>query len=194
MEELSVGDGGFDAVADGVSEVEEGADIEAFFFIGFDDSGFDGDVAGDEVGENGAECVEAKRAEGVGVGVEKGEHVGVADSGVLDDFGETFDEGAGGEGFKGEGVNEDEAGVVEGADEVFPGGEVDACFATDGAVYLGENGGGDLNEGDATVVDGGDESGEVADDASAEGDEEGVPVYALLGKGGADGFDGGEGF
>ncbi len=66
--------------------------------------------------------------------------------------------------------------MVEGADEVFSGEEVDAGFAADGGVDLGEEGGGDLDVTDSAHVDGGEEAGDVADDAATEGDEECVAV------------------
>ena len=76
-----------------------------------------------------------------------------------------------GEGGEGVGVDDDAVGGVEGADEVFAGGQINSDFAADAAVDLGEQGGGDLDEGDAAGVGGGDEADEVADTASAEGDE-----------------------
>ncbi len=47
---------------------------------------------------------------------------------------------------------------------------------------------------DAPHIDGGEEAGEVADDASAEGDEEGVAVCAVPGQLFGEAFDGGEAF
>ena len=47
MEVSAVAGGGFDGVAEGVAEVEEGAEAFGFVFVGFDDAGFDGDVAAD---------------------------------------------------------------------------------------------------------------------------------------------------
>ena len=67
------------------------------------------------------------------------------------------------------GVGEDGLRVVEAADEVFSGEEIDAGFAADGGVDLGEEGGGDLDVADAAHVDGCEEAGDVADDASTEG-------------------------
>ena len=70
VEDLAIGEGGFDAVADGVAEIEQGAEAEGFVFVGFDDAGLDGDVAGDEAGGDFA-----------AVGVEVGEFVEVQGSG-----------------------------------------------------------------------------------------------------------------
>ncbi len=169
VEDFSVGEGGFDAVADGVAEVEKGADVLGFPFVFFDDARFDGDVACDEVGEffDGGEG-ESDGDFGADV-AEFGQHGGVADGCVFDDFCHAFREGPGGHGDEGGGVDDDEGGLVEGADEVFAFGDVDGGFSSGGAVGLGDDGRRDLHEGYAAIVDGGDESGEVSDDASAEG-------------------------
>ena len=53
-----------------------------------------------------------------------------------------------------------------------PGAEVDAGLAADGRVDLGEQRGRDLEDGDAAVPGGGEEPGEVADHAPADGDDE----------------------
>jgi hypothetical protein len=78
---------------------------------------------------------------------------------------------------------------VEAADEIFSCCEVDAGFAADGGVDLREQCGGDLHVADAAHVDGGEEAGDIADDAATEGEEESVAV----GSGGAEllreGFD-----
>ena len=87
-----------------------------------------------------------------------------------------------GQGGEGVGVDDDAVGGVEGADEVFAGGQVDGDFAADAAVDLGEQGGGDLDEGDAAGVGGGDEADEVAGDSAAEGDEGFAALGALGGE------------
>ena len=90
------------------------------------------------------------------------------------------------------GVGEDGLRMVEAADEIFSGGEVDAGLAADGGVDLGEEGGGDLHVADAAHVDGGEEAGDVADDAAAEGEEERVAVGSGAGELLGEGFDAGE--
>ena len=88
-----------------------------------------------------------------------------------------------GEGGEGVDVGVDGERVVEGSGEVFAGGEVDAGLAADGGVDLREGGGGDLDVADAAHVDGGEEAGHVAEDAAAEGDEDGVAVGVVVGEG-----------
>ena len=82
--------------------------------------------------------------------------------------------------------------VVEAADEVLAGGEVNPGFAAYCGIDLGEEGGGDLDVRDAAHVNGGEEAGDVADDASAEGDEESVAVCTVSGELLGEGFYGGE--
>ena len=70
---------------------------------------------------------------------------------------------------EGVGIDDDALGGVEGPDEVLAGGQVDGDLAADAAVDLGEQGGGDLDQGDAAGVGGGDEADEVADDSRRRG-------------------------
>ena len=125
--------------------------------------------------------------------VQEVEEGAVADDAGFDGFLQAGAEFGGGEGGEGVDVGEDGERVVEAADEVFAGGEVDAGFAADGAVDLREQRGGDLDVADAAHVDGGEEAGHVADDAAAEGDEDGVAVGAVRGRAASRRrFDGGE--
>ena len=98
VEQVTVTGGVFDAVADGVTEIEKGAETEGFVFVLADDAGFDGDVGADDVGESFA----IRALEG-GEFLKKG---GVADDGVFDDFGEAFVKGAFGQGVEGVGIGE----------------------------------------------------------------------------------------
>ena len=55
---------------------------------------------------------------------------------------------------------------------------IDAGLAADGGIDLGQQGGGDLDEGDAALVAGGGKAGHVADHAAAQGDQGAVPTEA----------------
>ena len=81
---------------------------------------------------------------------------------------------------------------MEGADEVLAGEEVDAGLAAEGRVHLGEQRGGQADVADAAHVDGGEESGDVADDAAAEGEQDGVAVGPGEGKLLGEGLDRGK--
>lgn len=50
----------------------------------------------------------------------------------------------------------------------------------DRAIHLREEGGGHLQEADAALVSGGDETGQIADDAPAEGDDDGFAIDLAL--------------
>ena len=69
---------------------------------------------------------------------------------------------------------------MEGSDEIFPQWAVHSRLPPDGAVHLGNDGGRKLNHGNAPVVDGGDESREIANDASAKCKDGALAVKAEL--------------
>ena len=124
MEHFAVGQGGLDAVADRVAEVEEGPDVLGFVFVRLDDARLDRDVAGEEIGGDIAFF-------GID-GEEIVKHGGIADRGVLDRFREAFVKLPGGEGAEGLGIDDDKLRLVEGSEQVFPFGDVHAGLAADG--------------------------------------------------------------
>ncbi len=168
VQEAAVAGDVLDGVGDRVAEIEQGSRAGALVLVLGDDGGLDRDVAGDERGEAVARRVR----------VEFAEHRGVADAGMLDDLGEALAVFAVGQGGEGGGVGQDEARLVEGADEVLAGPRVHSGLAADRAVNLRDDRGGDLDARDATLVDRGDEAGEVADHSAAEGDDERAAVEA----------------
>lgn len=182
MQQLFVTGGGLDGVAEGVAEVERHAQAGLFFVLG-DDLGFDADAGGDDRGERGWVAGE----EGVGVLLHEAEELGVGDDAGLDGLLQAGAEFGGRQGGERGRVGEDGEGVVEAADEVLAHLEVGAGLAADGGVDLGEQRGGELHITDAAHVDGGEEAGEVAEDAAAEGEQDGVAIGTgegqLVGKG-----------
>jgi hypothetical protein len=127
---------------------------------------------------------------------------GVTNHAILDDLGGAGAQFARGKGAEGGEVAEDEFGLGEGAHDVFDPSKIDGDLASHAGVDCGEEGGGDLDKGDAAPVDGGGKSAEVADDAAAKEQDEGggagvgevveergaglgefVPVFAFLGGG-----------
>ena len=168
VEELFVVGGGFDGVADGVAEVEDHAEAGLFFVLAYY-VGFDADGGGYYVGEGFD--VGLFGEDGGGVFFEVSEEAGVVDDAGFDGLVEAGAELRGGEGAEEVGVDVDGEGLVEAADEVFSGREIDAGLAADGGVDLGEEGAGDLDEGNSAHVDGGEEAGDVADDSATEGEE-----------------------
>ena len=83
---------------------------------------------------------------------------------------------------------------MEGADEVLAGEEVDAGLASERGVHLRQQRGGQADVADATHVDGGEEAGDVADDAAAKGEQDGVAVGPGKGELLGEGLDRGEAF
>jgi len=189
MEEAGVAGFGLEGVADGVAEVENAAEV-AFFFVGGDDFALDADALADDGLEAGG--VEGEDFGGVeGHFVEEGL---AADDTALEDFVEAGAVFALGEGAEDFGVDQDGEGLVEAADEVFAGEEIDAGFAANGGVDLAEEGGGDLEDGDAAEEDGGEETGDVGNDAAAEADDEAGAVGAVSHHLFGEGFDLAEAF
>ena len=166
-----VGGERFERVAEGVAEVEQRA-LAAFAFVCGDDGGFGRTAAGD----HGLQCRRVVRGDGGAVFFEPGEEVGAVDEAVFDDFGHACGEFARRQGSEGGGVDEDGLRLVKRADEVFALRVVHPGFAADGGIDLRQQGGWDLQAGDAALVAGGGEACDVADDAAAESDDEAVAV------------------
>ena len=70
--------------------------------------------------------------------------------------------------------------LPEGADEVFPLRNIDAGFAADRTVHLGQQRGGDLNERQAAVERRRHETRQIAHDAASDRHDDGFPVRAAL--------------
>ena len=134
-----------------VVEVEEGAALE--------DAADGGEVAGGDFGGGAFD------------GTEKG---GVLDGGDFDGFGDAVEQERQREGVEEVGVVEDGPGWGEGAEEILGARKVDGVFDADAGVALGEGGGGDADEADSAVEEGGGESGGIEEGAAADGDAEGV--------------------
>jgi hypothetical protein len=189
MEESAVVESGFEGVGEGVAEVEEHA-FAGFVFVAGNDGGFDADG-----GENDA-LQESRIAMGdrSQVAGEEREQGGIADEGALDTFGEAGAEFSRGESGEGGGVGEDGARRMDAAEEIFSFGKIDAGLATDGGVNLREECSGEGYVVHAALIDGGEKSGEVGDDASAECDQHGIAMGAGAGELGGEALDGCEGF
>lgn len=177
VEVVAVRGDGFDGVAEGVAEVQNRAQAGFRFVLG-DDLGLDFATAGDDRSED----FRVPGEQSIQVAFEAAEERFVVDDAIFDDFGQAGAVLAVGEGLQCSEVAKDQARLVEGADQVLAAGEVDPDLTADRAVDLGEQGGGDLDESEAAEVGGGDEPGEVAGDASAQGDEEGLPFEAVSGE------------
>jgi hypothetical protein len=183
LEFLVAGDG-FKGVGEGVAVVENFAEA-GFAFVLADDTGFNFDGAADDVFEAAVIAGENARK----IYFQEGKELGISDDAVLDDFGEASAEFALGKRGEKFGIDENQAGRIKGADEVFAFRKIDTGFAADGAVDLGDDGGGNLDEGDPAKVRGGDKADNIADDAATNGDEEGFAVGAGANEFAGEGFD-----
>lgn len=97
------------------------------------------------------------------------------------------------EGVEEGGVDDDGVGWIEHAHFVFESVEVDACLASHAGVDHGEECGGDVDVGDASLEGAGGESAEVGDHAAAEVEEEAVACAAAAAELCPYGGEGGEG-
>ena len=172
---------GFERVAEGVAEIQDAAQV-AFAL-----------VAGDHLAFIRTESAMMRStASGVRASTsslcshQECEELGVADDAGLDDFVEAGAVLAVGQGVEHGRVDEDGERLVEAADQVLAADEVHAGLAADRGVHLGEQGGRDLEHGNAAHEDGGQEAGHVVDDAAAESDHHaravGAALHHLLGK------------
>ncbi len=165
----------FDAMADGVTEIQDGPKA-AFLFILGDDLGFDVTAAGDDSCQNGS----VARQDFSHAPFQESEKGGIPNHAVFDDLGQAGTELARGKCVQDTQVGQNKFRLVKGADEIFCGSKVDTDFAADGAVDLGQQGGGDLNKTDASEIGGGDEAGQVAHDSAPKGDDEGLAIQPVV--------------
>ncbi len=110
------------------------------------------------------------------VALQLGEELGVEDDAVLDDLGQAAAELAVRQGPQGLGVDPDADRLVERADDVLGAGMIDADLAADRAVDLRQQGRRNHDQGEPAGECGGDEAGEVADHAAAQGDDQRMAI------------------
>ena len=108
---------------------------------------------------------------------------GVVDESVLHDLGKPSPYFTRAEGRERRGIAEHTPGLVEGADEILAAWKIDAGLAAHRGVHLGEQCGWHLQEIDAALVAGSGESGDIADDPSAERDDDTVACNTPLDQG-----------
>ena len=172
VKEGAVFGSGFDGVPNGVSEIEKGAGARGFLLIFFHDPGLDRQVGSDEFGRD----LLVIRVHGL----EFGEHGSIPDGGVFDNLRESLTKYLGRKSSEDGGVDEDKARLVKGSQEVLSLLHVYSGFSAHRTIDLSDDGGGNLNEGDSPVKDGGYEPREVPDDAPSKGDHEAAPVVAMF--------------
>lgn len=162
MQQFAVRHAGLDSMAKGVTEVQKGAYSGRLAFILFYNASLNGNISRDNIGQllNGVEgkaqvdflCQVAQRAQ----------HARFANDGVFNHFSHALAQHAGRQREQSGRVGHDHKRLVEGAYEVFAGGDVNSCFAAYGAIHLSHYRGGNLNEWNAPVINGGNETCHVA--------------------------------
>ena len=124
---------GFERMADGVPKVQNASQV-ALFFVRGDHFAFDAHTLG-----NGLIKIErfaGQHSEGM-IGHET-EEFRAANDAVFEHFVEARADFAHGQRIEHLGIDDDGQGLVKGPDEVLAADEVDARFAADGGVHLGQ--------------------------------------------------------
>ena len=91
---------------------------------------------------------------------------------MFDHLGEAFVEFALWQTAQRVGIGNHKPWLMKRPDQIFATGGIDTCFSTNRAVHLRNDGGGNLNVGNAPVIDGGRKTCQVPDNSTAEGHEE----------------------
>ena len=107
---------------------------------------------------------------------ERSKHFSIGDHAVLDDLGEALVQLAGRKFLQDVRVGHDQRWMMHGAQQVFSRSRVDAGLSADRAVNHGQEGGGDLDMGNAAIINGSHKSGNVADDPPAQTDDKGRAI------------------
>ena len=168
----------FVRVREGVAVVEQGAETGDFIFVLLDDVGLEPAASGDNAAEDVGRALVHVR----GVRFEKGEKLRVEDHAVFDDFGQARAVIPIGQRGQRRRVDEHAQGLVERADQVLALRVVDADLSADRAVDVREQRRRNLHEGDAAGIRRRRETGRVADDPSAHGDDDRPPVSLQVDK------------
>jgi hypothetical protein len=167
----AVADLGLQGVAEGVAEVEQRPGAGLALVCG-DDRRLGGAGDLDRAGQQFRGAVEDVGA----VRLQPGEELRVVDRAVLHHLCVAGQQLAPRQGGQRRGVGEHQPRLVEGADQVLAFRRVDPGLAADRGVDLGEQGGRDLDEVEATQQDRRGEAGEVADHPAAQRDQRGAAL------------------
>lgn len=176
-------------MAEGVAVVEVGAFALLRFVFG-DNGTFD--FAGTDDGI--FECIEILVEDAFGVFFHVMEEFGIGDDAVFDDFGESGAQFAVGQAFEEGEIDEHGAGLMERADDVLPERMIHTGLTADAGVDLGDDSRWDLNVADAAHEGCRGESGDIADDAAAERDNDARAVESSFEKGFGEFLDAREAF
>src|SRR5579863_4928311 len=158
-------------VAYGVAKVENAAQA-AFLFIGGNNFGFQLHTLGNQTFDFHGIALQNLGA----LLFEAQEEIEIADNAAFQGLVKPCAEGSFGQRVQNFRVNQNNAGVMIGSQQILPSPEVDSGFAANGCIHLSEDGGWDLHQIDASHVERGEQTGDVADDAAAERNENSFSV------------------
>ena len=167
---------GFQGVGERVAVVEHGPMARGFPLVGGHHLGFQLATAGDDLPEH----VRFASLDGRYVLFQVGEERFVQNHAVLDHFGQPGPVLVFRQRVQHGGVNQHGQRLPEGSDDVFRSRQVDAHFAPDGTVHLGQQRGGHLDESQPPGESGRHESGQIAGDAAAQGHDHRPAIHAQL--------------
>ena len=177
MQVAAVTRNSFQAMADGVAKIQNGAQAGLGFVLAHH-VGFDLAAAGNDFRQGGG-----MTAEDFGhFPLQPFKQGCIVDDAVLDDLGQAGPEFAVGQPTQGRQIAEHQARLVESADQIFAGLEIDAHFPAHGTVHLGEQGGGHLDQRHSAQVGGGDETRQIPDHATAQRHDERLALHAMGGE------------
>jgi len=176
-----------EGVANGMAEIQD-LTRAAFALVSADDASFLARAALDEEFERAH--VEAQN--GGEFAFEEIEEQRVANDAIFDDFINAGAKLAQRKRAQNGGIDDHHLWRMEGADEILAFGKVDAGFSADGAIHLRNESRGNMHDTNAAEITGGNKTGNVADNASADGEEQRMAVSPQMGEVAADFFDGGK--
>ena len=161
----------FDRVRESVAEIQKRASVRLFFArIGGDDCQFVGDRAGD--GEAQKRRRRGRRFDFVGALLDAREKIGVAEQAVFDDFGQARSIFPRGQSRQRRQIAHDRARRMKRADQVFAARMIDAGFASDRGIGLGQQCRRNLRHGDSAQASRGGESGRIANRPAAQSEND----------------------
>jgi hypothetical protein len=164
---LAVVRNGFEGMADGVAEIQDGPQA-ALGLVLPNHLGFDLTATGHDGGQRARVAVQQLGQ----LALQPRKQPGVVNDAVFDHFGEARAIFAHGQRSKGGQVAQHKPGLVKRADEVLARLQIQADLAADGAVHLGEQGGRHLHERQAAQIRRRHKSREIAHHTAAEGNDE----------------------
>ena len=145
-----------------------------FLFVARNHFGFDAH----RIANHAVHYIRRVRQDALRLAAHQPEQIGVGDHAMLDDFEQAGAIFALRQRVQHGWIDDHRQRLMKAADQVLAGGQVHAGFAADGRVHLRQQRGGNLNHRNPAHEDGGQESGDVGENAAAECDDDAGAVSA----------------